>query len=116
MPKISAENGMLVIELSMLERLQAGRNGLSLELWRVQGIGVDFGEGRAKLGTQQDGITAHTGAFTKRGERSFVFWPKKTQAVVVEILDPVWHWVVIGSKNAEQLAQTLQGAVRQAKV
>jgi hypothetical protein len=114
-PKVYAHEGLLTIELSAWEAIKAGRQQVSVELWRVRFILVDDGERRDKLGNQQEGRTGHTGAFMKRGERSFVFWPKKTPALVIQVLDPMWNELIIGDENAKELASALRLDIARAK-
>ena len=116
MPKVYASDGLLTVELGAGERFKAGRSNLSVELWRVRFILVDEGERRDKLGTQQEGRTSHTGAFMKRGEKSFVYWPKRTPAIVIQVLDPTWSEIIIGDDNAKALASALRLEIAKAKV
>ena len=115
MPKIYANDGLLTVDLSLGERLRTGRTSLSVELWRVGFIQVDDGELRDKLGRQEEGRTGHVGVFVRRSERSFVFWPKRTPAIVVQVSDPVWNRIVIGDANAKEIASKLRLDVAKAK-
>ena len=115
MPKVFARDGLLTVELGLGERFKAGRESVSVELWRVEFILVDEGERRDKLGTQQEGRTAHTGAFMRRGERTFVFWPKRTPAMIIQVTDPAWNEFIIGDENAKELASALRLEVARAK-
>ena len=115
MPKVFAHDGLLTVELGVGERFKAGRSSVSVELWRVKFILVDEGSRRDKLGTQQEGRSAHTGAFMRRGERSFVYWPKRTPAITIQVLDPVWNELIIGDENAKDLASALRLEVARAK-
>jgi len=114
-PKVFARDGLLTVEFRPGERFKAGRKSLSVELWRVKFILVDEGERRDKLGTQQEGRSSHTGAFMKRGERSFVYWPKNTPALTIQVLDPSWSEIIIGDENAKELASALRLEVARAK-
>jgi len=114
-PKVFAQDGLLTVELRLSERIKAGRKSLSVELWRVKFILVDEGERRNKLGTQQEGRSSHTGAFMRRGERSFVYWPKRTPAITIQVLDPSWSEIIIGDENAKELASALRLEVAKAK-
>jgi len=114
-PKVYAHDGLLTVELGAGERFKAGRRQVSVELWRVRFILVDEGDRRDKLGTQQEGRTSHTGAFMRRGERSFVFWPKKTPALVIQVLDPMWNEFIIGDENAKETASALRLEIAKAK-
>jgi hypothetical protein len=116
MPKIVAEDGLLTVQLSTMESFKAGRSSLSVELWRVRLILVDDGERREKLGVQQEGRTSHVGVFMKRGERSFAFWPKRTPAIIIQVLDPSWSEIIIGDANAKELASALRLEIAKAKV
>jgi hypothetical protein len=114
-PKVFAQDGLLTVELRLSERIKAGRKSLSVELWRVKFILVDEGERRNKLGTQQEGRSSHTGAFMRRGERSFVYWPKHTPAITIQVLDPSWSEIIIGDENAKELASALRLELAKAK-
>lgn len=76
---------------------------------------VDEGERRNKLGTQEEGRTSHVGTFLRRGEKSFVFWPKKTPAVVIQVVDPIWSEIIIGDADAKEIASQLQLEIARAK-
>jgi len=114
-PKVFAHDGQLTVELSAGERFKSAIRHVSVELWRVRFILVDEGERRDKLGTQVEGRTAHTGAFSRRGEKAFVYWPKHTPAIVIQVLDPVWSEFIIGDKDAKEIASALRLEIARAK-
>ena len=115
MTKVSFDDGLLVIGLSLSERLQAGRNSLTVELWRVRFVLVEEPDRRKNLGTQIEGRTAHTGVFLKRGERHFVYWPKRTPALIIQVNDPMWSEIVIGHADAKDIASALRLEVAKQK-
>jgi hypothetical protein len=51
----------------------------------------------------------------KRGEKSFVYWPKRTPAIVIQVLDPTWSEIIIGDDNAKALASALRLEIAKAK-
>ena len=115
MPKVVVQDGMLTVLLGTLEALKAGRDSVGVELWRVKFVVVDEGDRREKLGTQEEGRTSHIGAFVRRGEKSFVFWPKKTPAVVIQVVDPMWSEIIIGDEKAKEIASQLRLEIARAK-
>lgn len=106
---------MLTVELGTFERAKAGRDSVGVELWRVKFVVVDEGERREKLGVQEEGRTSHIGVFVRRGEKSFVFWPKKTPAVVIQVVDPLWSEIIIGDPEAKEIASQLRLEIARAK-
>jgi hypothetical protein len=115
MTKVAFDDGLLVIGFSLFERLKAGRGSVSVELWRVRFVLVEEPERRKNLGMQIEGRTAHTGVFLKRGERSFVYWPKRTAAVVIQVHDPFWNEIIIGDDAAKEIASALRLEVAKQK-
>ena len=111
MPKVSINEGQLILELAAGERIRAGRASLTIDLWRVQSVSVIGTELREKLGIQSEGRTRHTGVFVKRSEKSFVYWPKKTPAVLIKVTDPGWAEIIVGAVDAQSLSETLNKAI-----
>jgi hypothetical protein len=114
-PSIIVQDGMLTVHLGAFESMKAGRDSVGVELWRVKFVVVDDGERRNKLGTQEEGRTSHIGVFVRRGEKSFVFWPKKTPAVIIQVTDPLWSEIIIGDANAKEVASQLRLEIARAK-
>ena len=108
MAKLSVNDGLLHVELSAMERFRSGHDSFSVELWRVRFIVTDDGSRRDKLGNQTAGRNRHCGSFAKRGETAFVHWPKAGEAVIVQLTDPAWGEIIIGDKNAKEVASALR--------
>lgn len=112
MPKLQIENSILTIQLSKLETFRAGRSVLALEAWRIRSITVVEPEVRADLGRQEVGTGHNTGIYLQRGSRIFVYWPKKTQAVKIDLIDPTYASVYIGSTEAEAMVSRLKAELK----
>ena len=107
MSKLVISEGTLRVQLSALESYRANRPSFSIELWRVKEISVASVSRRATIGTQITGRKAYTGLFASRDSRTFVYWPNKTAAVKIVVLDPALDQILIGAKDAEQVATLL---------
>lgn len=108
MPSVVVADGQLEIQLGPIEAFKAGMSSFRVENWRVQSVLVDSGERRSKLGSQTLGRSAFTGVFMIRRDRSFVYWPKATEAVVITVLHPHWHQIVLGVNDAAGLVGRLK--------
>ena len=108
MPKIVVIENMLSIELSFWESFLTQTKSFKLEAWRMQSVAIDSGERRSKLGRQISGRRDYAGVFMVRHDRKFVFWPKGTEAVVIQVMHPTWREIIVGNSNPEAIQEMLR--------
>lgn len=112
MAKVTIANASFRVQLNKLEAFRAGRSSLVLESWRIRSITVVGPEQRSELGKQEVGAGSCTGTFLQRGGRIFAYWPRKTSAVRIELIDPTYAAVVIGSASASSLVARLKAELK----
>lgn len=115
MVKVSIDEKSLKISLSLFEKIRALSPSLEIELKNVRGATDDpafikDGLGIRAPGTGFPGLIAE-GTFYKKGDRIFALWHKGQQAVVIELQNSFYDRLVIGCKDAKQLAKEINAVI-----
>ncbi|MFM1994537.1 MAG: hypothetical protein RLZZ610_54 [Actinomycetota bacterium] len=116
MPKYEINKETLEVRLNPLEKLASLRWGVSVPLKAIKGATVDRGAVPHQLGlripgTGFPGLIA-AGTFIKNFDKQFVFWAVGESVVVVELEGHKFQRLILGTKNAEQLEQRINQAIR----
>lgn len=116
MPQIHIRDGYLEVKLSPLQRWATLRRGVKVPFEQIRGATPDPTAIPTQLGLRAPGTGLPgfiaAGTFYKSGDKQFAYWRRGETAVIVELAGHKFDRLILGSKNAKELADQINAAIQ----